>query len=319
MDLGPARRHLRALGGIALLAAAAFALHAALRHTPPAEVWASVRGIAPGAIAACLLLTAACYALLAGYDVLAWRHLGERPPLRRIAAASLVGYGLAHTLGASLVTGGLARDRLHASSPGRIAKVVMFCGVTSFIGYLAFSGLTLLAWPTAGEPLGVPAVASVAAGSVALLAVAAYLALAWRRPAPFAWRGHQISMPEPRVALGQTVLGLVEWSVAALALAPLLPERFPLPVMLAAFALAKTLAFFIHTPGGIGVFEAAMLSLAPAGIPLADVAAALVAYRALHFLLPFALAAGALGLHETLAHRRLRRNRHPATAVSGRT
>ncbi len=53
-----------------------------------------------------------------------------------------------------------------------------------------------------------------------------------------------------------------------------------------------------HVPGGIGVFETVVIAAMPAGSPMHKVAAALLLYRLVYFLVPFVLALVVLALHE---------------------
>jgi phosphatidylglycerol lysyltransferase len=72
------------------------------------------------------------------------------------------------------------------------------------------------------------------------------------------------------------------------------------------FAAALSLGVLSHTPAGIGVFDAAVLyAVGTQGSPSA-VAAALVIYRAIYFLLPSAIAAVLLAASELRRWLRLR-------------
>jgi uncharacterized membrane protein YbhN (UPF0104 family) len=53
-----------------------------------------------------------------------------------------------------------------------------------------------------------------------------------------------------------------------------------------------------QVPGGLGVFETVVLMLLPATIPAPTALGALLAYRAIYYLLPLLLAAVGFGLHE---------------------
>jgi uncharacterized membrane protein YbhN (UPF0104 family) len=100
-------------------------------------------------------------------------------------------------------------------------------------------------------------------------------------------------------------LGGMEMTAAVLALHVLLPGDVAMPF--AAFSVAYigavTLGIGSNTPGGIGVFEAAMIEIL-GGEPRADVLAALLLYRLIYNLLPFAIFTVALVWFE-LAHRRV--------------
>jgi phosphatidylglycerol lysyltransferase len=64
------------------------------------------------------------------------------------------------------------------------------------------------------------------------------------------------------------------------------------------FTAALSLGVLSHAPGGIGVFDAAVLYAVGTQVSPSAVAAALVTYRAIYFLLPFAIAAVLLAASE---------------------
>ena len=53
-----------------------------------------------------------------------------------------------------------------------------------------------------------------------------------------------------------------------------------------------------HVPGGIGVFETVVIAAMPANIPAGNVAAALLLYRMIYYLVPFVLALTVLAIYE---------------------
>jgi uncharacterized membrane protein YbhN (UPF0104 family) len=72
------------------------------------------------------------------------------------------------------------------------------------------------------------------------------------------------------------------------------------------FLLGQIAALVVQLPGGIGVFEAVMLAVLGARMPLHVVFSALLAYRVIYYLIPLAVAAILLGIHEVshLTHTR---------------
>lgn len=123
-----------------------------------------------------------------------------------------------------------------------------------------------------------------------------------------------IALPGSAGALLQMLVGGVEMSAAIGAMYLLLP-----PAIAPSFAdfvpvyLAALLAGIVsHAPGGLGVFEAILLGAFPAQAR-AEVLAGLLCYRLVYNLLPFGVAALALGLFE--ARRRRLRAPHPRDPV----
>ena len=68
------------------------------------------------------------------------------------------------------------------------------------------------------------------------------------------------------------------------------------------YLIALAAGAISNVPGGIGVFEFVLLLLLPA-VPQDRLLGALVAYRAIYYFAPFAIALVLLGLHELWAHR----------------
>jgi phosphatidylglycerol lysyltransferase len=116
-----------------------------------------------------------------------------------------------------------------------------------------------------------------------------------------------IELPSSGLVLAQIAVTMVDIVVAAGTLRVLLPASgVDFSVFVVIYTAALSLGVLSHTPGGIGVFDAAVFcAIGTHGSPSA-VAAALVTYRAIYFLLPFAVAAVLLAASEL---RRLLRRR----------
>ena len=85
-------------------------------------------------------------------------------------------------------------------------------------------------------------------------------------------------------------------------LLPAAPVGFP--TFITVYAAALLLGMIGHTPGGIGVFEAAMVFTLGREVPPHAMVAALIAYRAIYFGVPLVLSAGLLAGFEGRALRR---------------
>ena len=122
---------------------------------------------------------------------------------------------------------------------------------------------------------------------------------------PLHVRGWRLRLPPLGVALLQTLIAVLDWSLAGLALYVLLPPGLPVGFFqfLGIFALANLGGLLSHVPGGVGVFEAVILLAVPDGADSASVAAVLIAYRLIYFLLPLLLAALLLGAHQAMTAR----------------
>jgi len=71
-----------------------------------------------------------------------------------------------------------------------------------------------------------------------------------------------------------------------------------------AFLAAQLAGLVSHVPGGLGVFDTAIVVLCRPALPAGDLVPALIAYRAVYYLLPFVLALTGLALDELWSRRR---------------
>ena len=113
-ERGGARRWLTPLVGVALFAASAWVLQRELRALRYREVVEAFHALPVGAILAALLLTAANYLVLTGYDQLAFVYIGREIPRWRVALASFVGYAISNNVGFALLSGTSVRYRFYS-------------------------------------------------------------------------------------------------------------------------------------------------------------------------------------------------------------
>ena len=256
-------------------------------HDIRVAIWSQPRPL----LAAALLLTLFSYACLCCYDLLALHALGKQLPWQQVGITSFIAYTFSNTLGFALLTGTSVRYRIYSSlglATGEVARVVLFCSITFFLGLLAWGGGALLTcdvsqllpeWPQWADIL------LKLAGAMALLLVVTYLC--WPQPR-LSWREHTLTLPGFKVRLLQLLVALIDWMAAAAVLFVLLPaQSVPYPVLLSAFVLASFLGVMAHVPGGIGVFEASMSLLLANYLPADKLLASLLLYRGIYYVLPF--------------------------------
>jgi glycosyltransferase 2 family protein len=245
------------------------------------------------ALAGLAALTA--YAALAGYDRLALMHLGHRVPWAFIAAASLTAYAIGHNVGASVISGGVVRYRAYRSKglrPQEIAVLIAFCSFTFGLAVVLLGGLVLLLEPgLPGRFIGaVPESVALAIGALMLVAVAIYLLGSWLGLPPTRIRGFHLYYPRLPVVWRQLVIAPLETVAAAAIIYFALPSGSDpgFIVVLGVFLASFSAALLSHAPGGLGVLEVAFLLGLPE-VPPADLIAALLVFRLLYMLLPFAI------------------------------
>jgi glycosyltransferase 2 family protein len=257
-----------------------------------------------------LTLGAACaagsYLCLTGFDTLAVRYTRSDLPYRKIALASFTALSIGHTLGFAAFSSGAVRYRLYAGwglSAGDVGRIILFCGLTVGLGLATLGGSVLLVrHELIAELFGVGPRAMIILGLVLLTVVATYLALAAFVHRPIRIRNFELPVPPLKLALGQIVLGTLDPLLVSAVLHQMLKASAHigfLPVAMC-FVAANVAAIVSHVPGGLGVIEAVILSL----VPGANVIGALVAFRAVYYLVPFVIGSLLFGATELLRRQR---------------
>ena len=296
--------------GVAVLVfgAALWVLYRELQSFRYEDVVQYLATLSPGSLLLAFALTALSYGAFIGHDALALRYVGHPLPYRRVALASLIGFGISNAAGQAWLTGGAVRYRLYKAaglSVGEIGRVVAFSVFTFWLGYIA--------WGAVLFPLGEPSVSSSGSSSVLPISVSLRalgwvcllvlgLYLAW---CAAGWSVKSFRPPSLSMALAQIGLAIVRTALTGSVLFVLLwgmPGASYLEV-LGAFVLAIVAGGLGMVPGAAGVLEAVALLVLSSSIPTASVFGALLVFRAIYYLLPLAAGTGAFALIEA---RRLR-------------
>jgi phosphatidylglycerol lysyltransferase len=294
--------------GVALLGVAVFVLHHLLGKYHWRDILERVQAISNTKLLRAAFFTCAGYGCLTLYDALAVRFAGARVPYPRVALISFMGYAIGHNVGLNSISGGAVRYRAYTAlglSAKQIATIIAFGTLTFFLGASVLLGVSLLSNAgMSGSVLHVHAWLALVAGGLLLVAVAAYLWLVCTRHAPIKFRKFEIPVPKPRVAFAQIGISCVDMLCATSVLYVLLPREAAIGFFAFAgvYLLALAAGAVSNVPGGIGVFEFVLLLLMPA-VPKDRLIGALIAYRAIYYFAPFAIALVLLGAHEVWIHR----------------
>jgi phosphatidylglycerol lysyltransferase len=290
---------LRRLAGpllsVAMLCLALWALHLLAREVNYHQVRRYVQSISHTRLLLAALFTALGYAVMTLYDRFALASIGRRLSWRRVTLISFISYAFSNAVGMSLLVSGSIRYRFYIQnglSTGEVARVVLYCTVSFWLGLLALTGVTLLCIPL---PVGLP----LAEFSRPLGVLLTLLPLAWlaggliRRPLRV-WRW-RVSMPSVATGLRQILVGALDWGLAAAVLYVLMPDELNngFGHFLAIFVIAQIIGLISHVPGGLGVFEAVMLAgFGATGNETlaAPILGALAAFRVIYYLLPLCTA-----------------------------
>ena len=298
--MGAGALWLRRLAGpflsLGMLCLALWALHKLAREVSYHQVARFVHGLPDWRIALAVVLTALSYVAMTLYDWFGVASLGKRLPRAQVSFISFLSYAFSNTLGMALLVSGSIRYRFYIQaglSTAEVAKVVLYCTLSFWLGLFTLTGVTLLIVPV---PPTLPfAELRLPIGALLTLLPVAWMAGSlWLRKPVRVWRW-PVSMPTPQNALRQIIVGTVDWGLAASVLYLLMPNEVDTGFghYLAIFALGQIAGLISHVPGGLGVFEAVMLAGYGAtgneGLE-APILGALAAYRLIYYFLPLCAA-----------------------------
>jgi len=271
------------------------------------------------------LFVACGYLTLTFYDLFALRTIGRPDVPYRIAALSgFTSYAIGHNVGASVFSGGAVRYRIYSACGLSVIDVTKICfvaGLTFWLGNATVLGLGVLYNPQAARALDqLPLWSNRVLAVVILALLAAYVAWVWVKPRVIGREGWQVTLPGGPLTLLQIAIGIVDLACCAAAMYMLVPDEPNLGFVTVAviFVAATLLGFASHAPGGLGVFDAAML-VALWQFDKEDLLAGLLLFRLLYYVVPFVLSLAVLGTREILLSRGMRRLPSAATPQLGNT
>jgi uncharacterized membrane protein YbhN (UPF0104 family) len=289
---------------LTVIAVAAVVLFHSLRGLNVDEVIAAVKATERRHIAAAALFVAGGYFTLTFYDWFALRTIGRSEIPYRVAALSgFTSYSVGHNIGATVFTGGAVRYRIYSAyglSAIEVAKICFVAGLTFWLGNATVLGLGVFFEPYAAGPIDqLPAWGNRIVAILILMALASYVAWVWSAPREIGQGEWKVKLPSGPSTLVQIVIGLFDLGFCALAMYMLLPDdpHIGFVTLLVVFVTATMLGFASHAPGGLGVFDAAML-VALWQFDKEDLVAGLLLFRLLYYLAPFVLALAILGVRE---------------------
>lgn len=283
---------------------ALYAVQHEFRHLQLDSVGRALDAVSPRALAMAFGFTVLSYAGMTLYDRLGTIYAGHAVGYRRVAFASFCAYALSHSLGFAAVSGAAVRYRLYAQwglSPGQIARVVAFCSLTFGLGGMVLGGAILFVEPHAVPFFGdhVPPFVLYACGVLLWGIVAGYVGLA-RLVGTIRLFAHRIELPGFRMALAQVALATADVALTATIFWVLVPHapRLTWLIFLGIYVASYSAGLAANVPGGIGVFDSAVLfGLAPY-LPAPRIVAALVIFRLYYYVIPLFLAGSLFAANE---------------------
>lgn len=299
---------LSTLVGITLFAIAMWVLFREIRAVTFTQISAQFATLNWPTLTLASLLCAVSYTLLTCYDLAAMRMTGIALPYRTVAPIAFSAFAIGHNVGVASLSGGAIRYRAYSlaglTNP-QIGAIIAFIPLTFFLGAAVLLGTCLVLEPSralAGLPLS-PFWLRILGYALLLFCLFYLFGVALiRRPLRIGpW---DVQLPSMRMGALQFLLASVDIVLTSLVLYVLIQSATPLHffAFLAAFLLAMVAGALSNVPGGIGVFESAMILLLPQ-VPVSTLLGAILAYRILYYLLPLGIAVALIALHEMREHR----------------
>jgi uncharacterized membrane protein YbhN (UPF0104 family) len=289
---------------LAIIVFAGVVLYRMLRGIEFSDVVVALKATDPADVALAALFVAAGYFTLTFYDLFALRTIGANHiPYRIAALAGFTSYSIGHNIGASVFTGGAVRYRIYSAwglTAIDVAKICFIAGLTFWLGNATVLGLGIAYEPQAASAIDqLPPWINRVIAIVALAVLAGYVAWVWVKPRVIGRSDWTVTLPGGPLTLLQILIGIVDLSCCALAMYVLMPDDPHIAFIKLAviFVSATLLGFASHSPGGLGVFDAAML-VALIEFEKEELLAGLLLFRLLYYVIPFALSLAILGLRE---------------------
>jgi uncharacterized membrane protein YbhN (UPF0104 family) len=287
-----------------------------------AQVAQAMRAHPPHRLALAAAFIVCAYATLTCYDWFALKTIGAiHVPYWMAAMASFASYSIGHNVGATAFSGGAIRYRIYSSRGLTVVDVAKMCfvtGLTFWLGNLTVLGFGMICAPEAASRVDqLPPGLNRAIGIGALCALVGYVA--WvsygaRRIGRDNWT---LALPGRASTLLQVGIGFLDLSLCSLAMYMLMPSepQFGFVTVAVVFVSATLLGFASHSPGSLGVFDAAMV-FAFAEVDKESLVAALLLFRLMYFLSPFTLALAIMCVREAMIMVRQRRSPAPRDKTS---
>jgi glycosyltransferase 2 family protein len=310
---------------IAIITVAVVVLFHMLHDIEPDEVVAALKETELHHIAAAALFVACGYFTLTFYDLFALRTIGRKEiPYRIAALTGFTSYSIGHNIGATVFTGGAVRYRIYSMyglDAIEVAKICFVAGLTFWLGNATVLGLGVTYHPQAAAPIDqLPSWLNRSIGIAMLLVLVCYVSWVWSAPREIGQGEWKVSLPSGPSTLLQIGIGILDLAFCSLAMYMLLPgePNIDFVTIAVVFVSATLLGFASHAPGGLGVFDAAML-VALWQFDKEALVAGLLLFRLLYYIAPFTLALLILGSREIWLNIRGTRQTIEAKAITSVT
>lgn len=282
-----------------------FAIGHMLDEITPEKIISELSGLSYRQISLALLCAFASYWVLSGYDWMALRYLGRQLPYMTVVWATFCSCAISYSVGLNLLSGGSVRYRIYVAaglSAGDVVRITLFGMIAFSVGTLAVAAMALCLQPDIiAEFTGIPSALLWNIGFFTLSLCTAFLALTFCKRTPMKIARWKIRLPSFQITLSQLIVSVVDMIFAGGCLYILLSEpHLPFVGFLIVYSLSFIAGMVSHVPGGLGVFDGMILLAFKDVLPAESLAAGLLAYRIVYYLIPLILATAILAIREIM-------------------
>lgn len=293
------------LAGIAIFIVALIILRNELHNFHYHQIVNEVRNVPIVAIALALLFTFLNYMVLSFYEIEGFKYIKHPMPWRKISMASFIAFAFSNNVGFYSISGSAVRFRFYSAwglSAIDITRLITYCSVLAFwLGLCTITSIVFLIEPLViPSSFHVPAISTKLIGVFLGLVVCSFLAFTLLRRKPLTMFNWTFEIPSFWLTLSLIVTACLDWIFFGAALYSLLPihSTVSFPLFMGYFLLAMIIALVSHVPGGLGVFETMFMLLLHGQAPAESMFGALLVFRVIYYLIPLALSAVILAVHE---------------------
>lgn len=291
--------------GVTVFAVAAYVLYRILHKISIAEVGTALSNVSWTQLALAGFFVALAYLTLTFYDYFALKTIGrDEVPYHIAAIGGFTSYSIGHNVGFTAFSGGAVRYRIYSASSGlnaiEVAKLCFIAGLTFWLGNIAVLGIGMTIHPEAASMVDqLPPAVNRVIGIALLTGLAIYTYYVSVAPRVIGRANWSVTLPAGRLTILQILIGIVDLTCCALAMYVLMPAEPKIDfISLAVIFVSSTLlGFASHSPGGLGVFDAAMLIALPQFAP-EQLLASLLLFRLFYFITPFAISLVIIAIRE---------------------
>jgi glycosyltransferase 2 family protein len=287
-----------------IVGGAAVVLSHILRRLNVTEVLTAFESVGAHQVALAAMFATGSYLSLTLYDLFALRTIGRTEiPYRTAAIAGFASYSIGHNLGATALTCSIVRYYVYSTNGLGVVDVARICfitGLTFWLGNICVLGIGIAVAPEAASLLNqLPPALNRGAALALLAACLCYLLWVSWKPRAIGLNKWQVTLPGGRSTLVQIAMGIFDLTCCASAMYVLMPDApsISFVTLTIVFVSALLLGYASHAPGGIGVFEAAMLVSLPQFVT-EDLIARILLFRLICYIAPGILAVVMLGIRQ---------------------